>query len=145
MLKEFKEFALKGSMLDMAIGIIIGAAFGTVVKSLVDDVIMPLVSSVLNAPDFTNLFVVLKDPQNIAEVNMNSIVSIREAGGIAFGYGLFINALIAFLIVAFVLFLIVKSVNRMKRKEEEKAVPEAAPGLTQEELLTEIRDLLKAK
>lgn len=144
MLKEFKEFALKGNMVDMAIGIIIGAAFGTVVKSFVDDIFMPIVSSLLKAPDFTNLFLVLKAPENSASVNMHSIEAIREAGGIAFGYGLFINAMIAFLIVAFVLFFVVKSINRLKRKQAEP-LPVPASGPTQEELLTEIRDLLKKK
>lgn len=145
MLKEFKEFALKGNMVDMAIGIIIGAAFGTVVKSLVDDMFMPLISSILKAPDFSNLFLVLKTPENAAEINMHSLEAIREAGGIAFGYGLFINALIAFLIVTFVLYLVVKSINRLKRKQEEESAPQPTAGLTQEELLSEIRDLLKAK
>ena len=108
MIKEFKEFAMKGNMLDLAIGFILGAAFSTVVKSLVDDIIMPIVSSVLGSPDFTNLFVVLQAPTDTTDVNMSSIEAIREAGGIALGYGLFINALIAFLIMAFILFLIVK-------------------------------------
>ena len=104
MIKEFKEFALKGNMLDMAVGIIIGAAFGTVVKSLVDDIIMPIVSAITGAPDFSNLFVVLRNPTG--EV-FTSIEAAREAGAVALGYGLFINATIAFLIVAFVLFVII--------------------------------------
>ncbi|NND06099.1 MAG: large conductance mechanosensitive channel protein MscL [Saprospiraceae bacterium] len=141
MLKEFKEFAIKGNMLDLAIGFILGAAFSTVVKSLVDDIIMPLVSAVLGSPDFTNLFVVLKDPADVASVNMTSIEAVREAGGIALGYGLFINAVIAFLIMAFILYLIVKNVNKL-REPEEKIVEEPA-GPTQEELLADIRDLLK--
>lgn len=142
MLKEFKEFALKGNMIDMAIGIIIGAAFGTVVKSLVDDLLMPLVSGVFATPDFSNLFVVLRNPTG--EV-FTSIAAAREAGAVALGYGLFINALIAFLIVAWVLFVIVKGMNRLKRKEE--AAPQAPPAppepSTEEKLLAEIRDLLK--
>ena len=137
MLKEFKEFAMKGSMLDMAIGFILGAAFGTVVKSLVDDILMPIVSSVFGTPDFTNLFTVLKEPADTAGVNMNSIEAVREAGGIALGYGLFINALIAFLILAFILFIIVRNINKLKKAEEE-----APAGPSQEDLLTEIRDLL---
>ena len=140
MLKEFKEFAMKGNMLDLAIGFILGAAFGTVVKSLVNDIIMPLVASVLGSPDFTNLFVILKEPADTTEVNLASIEAVREAGGIALGYGLFINALIAFLIMAFILYLIVKNVNRFKKAEE---VEETPSGPSQEELLTEIRDLLK--
>lgn len=141
MLKEFKEFAMKGNMLDLAIGFILGAAFGTVVKSLVDDIIMPVIASILGSPDFSNLFVVLKKPTDTTDVNMMSIESIREAGGIALGYGLFFNALISFLLISFVLYLIVKNVNRLKKKEEEAPAP--PPGPTQEELLIEIRDLLK--
>lgn len=143
MLKEFKEFAVKGNMLDMAVGIIIGAAFGTVVKSLVDDIMMPLISSITGAPDFSNLFVVLKAPAEAAGVNMESIAAVREAGGVALGYGLFINALIAFLIVAIALFFVVKGMNKLKR-EEEAAPPPAPPEPSAEEkLLTEIRDLLQ--
>ena len=141
MLKEFKEFAMKGNMLDLAIGFILGAAFGTVVKSLTDDVVMPIVASIFGTPDFSNLFFLLKEPADAAGVNMSSIEAVREAGGIAMGYGLFINALIAFLLVALVLFFIVRNVNRLKAKEE---APEEAPaGPSQEELLAEIRDLLK--
>ncbi|MDX1429559.1 MAG: large conductance mechanosensitive channel protein MscL [Rhodothermales bacterium] len=142
MLKEFKEFAMKGNMLDMAVGIIIGAAFGTVVKSLVDDILMPLVSGILGTPDFSNLFVVLKNP---TEQMFTSIEAAREAGAVAIGYGLFINALIAFLIVAFVLFIIVKNMNKLMeaRKAEEEAAPPPPPEPSSEEkLLTEIRDLL---
>ncbi|MCL4108705.1 UNVERIFIED_CONTAM: hypothetical protein GTU68_007023 [Idotea baltica] len=130
MLKEFKEFAMKGNMLDLAIGFILGAAFGTVVKSMVADIIMPVVATILGSPDFTNLFVLLKEPMDTSGVNMASI----EAG-------LFLNALISFLIMAAVLFVIVRNVNRLKKAEE--AVEEAPAGPTQEELLVEIRDLLK--
>ena len=139
MLKEFKEFALKGNMLDLAIGFILGAAFSTVVKSLVDDIIMPIVASALGSPDFSNLFVVLKAPADVTGINMASIAAVREAGGIALGYGLFLNALIAFLIMAFILYLIVSNVNKLKKAEE--AAPPAGPS--QEDLLGEIRDLLK--
>ena len=141
MLKEFKEFAIKGNMLDMAIGFIMGAAFGTVIKSLVDDVVMPIIASIFGTPDFSNLFVMLKSPELTEGVNMNSIAAVREAGGIALGYGLFINALIAFILIALVLFMIIRNVNKMKRKEEE-AVP-APTGPSQEDLLGEIRDLLR--
>ena len=146
MLDEFKKFAVKGNMVDMAVGIIIGAAFSTVVKSVVDDIIMPIVSSVTGAPDFSNLFIVLTPPAD-AGVNMESIEAVREAGGVALGYGLFINALSAFLIVAVVLFFIVKGMNEAKRKEE--AAPEAPPAppepSKEEVLLAEIRDLLAAR
>ena len=138
MLKEFKEFAVKGNMVDMAVGIIIGAAFGTVVKSVVDDVLMPVVSSVFGAPDFSNLFVVLRAVEGAEE---QTVAAIREAGGVVMAYGLFINALIAFLIVVLVLFLVVKAMNRLKREEAE---PD--PGPTKEEmLLAEIRDVLRAQ
>ena len=139
MLKEFKEFAMKGNMLDMAIGFILGAAFGTVIKSLVDDILMPIISAIFGTPDFSNLFTVLKAPADTTGINMNSIDAVREAGGIALGYGLFINALIAFAILAFILFIIVRNVNKMKKAEEE--APPTGP--TQEDLLGEIRDLLK--
>ena len=145
MLKEFKEFAIKGNMVDMAVGIIIGAAFGTVVKSVVDDIIMPVVSAITGAPDFSNLFVILRNPTG---ETFTSIEAAREAGAVALGYGLFINALIAFLIVAFVLFIIVKSMNRLKREQEAEldAEPEAEPEPpAQEVLLAEIRDLLRAQ
>lgn len=147
MLKEFREFAMKGNMMDMAVGIIIGAAFGTVVKSLVSDILMPIVAGLIGMPDFTNLFIILKEPLEMEAVNMESIEAVREAGGVALAYGLFINALIAFLIVAWVLFLVIKSMNSMKRKKEEEVIdePEPAPGSTQEQILIEIRDLLKSQ
>ena len=143
MLDEFKKFAMKGNMVDMAVGIIIGAAFATVVKSLVDDVIMPVVSAVFNAPDFSNLFFVLRNPTSEA---FTSIEAAREAGAVALGYGLFLNALIAFLLVAFVLFIIVRNMNKlMEAKAEEATTPDAPPEPTaQETLLAEIRDLLRA-
>ena len=142
MLKEFKEFAMKGNMLDMAIGIVIGAAFGTVIKSLVSDILMPAISAATGSPHFSNLFVVLKDPADMTGVNMESIEAVREAGGVALGYGLFINAFIAFLLVAFALFMVVKAVNKAKKEEEE--APAAPPAPSKEEvLLGEIRDLLK--
>ena len=141
MLKEFKEFAIKGNMVDMAVGIIIGAAFGTVVKSVVDDVLMPIVSLITGAPDFSNLFAVLRNPNNAM---FETVEAAREAGAVVLSYGLFINAVIAFLIVAFVLFIVVKGMNKLKRKEE--AAPAAPPEPSNEEkLLTEIRDLLRSR
>jgi len=141
MLKEFKAFAMKGNMLDMAIGIIIGAAFGTVVKSLVDDIIMPVVAWIFGSPDFSNLFIVLKNPTGDV---FTSIEAAREAGAAVLGYGLFLNAVVALLIVAFALFMVVKGVNRMQEMAKKKEEEEAAPaGPTEIELLTEIRDSLK--
>jgi large conductance mechanosensitive channel len=139
MLKEFKTFAIKGNMLDMAVGIILGAAFGTVVKSLVDDVIMPVVSSLTGAPDFSNLFLVLRNPTGAA---FTSVTAAREAGASVLAAGLFVNALIAFLLVAWVLFFVIRGANRLKAKEA--AAPAAPPAPAPEvALLTEIRDLLK--
>jgi large conductance mechanosensitive channel len=142
MMKEFKEFALKGNMLDLAIGFILGAAFGTLVKSLVGDILMPIIASVFGTPDFSNLFVLLREPAVMEGVNMESITAVREAGGVAMGYGLFINAIIAFAILAFVLFLVVRGMNKMKRAQEEAAAAEEPAGPSQEDLLAEIRDLL---
>ena len=140
MLKEFKEFAVKGNMIDIAVGIIIGVAFGTVVQSVVNDIVMPVVSSVFGMPDFSNLFVVLRAVEGAEE---QTVAAIREAGGVVMAYGLFINALIAFLIVVLVLFLVVKALNRLKREEAE---PKADPGPTKEEmLLAEIRDVLRSQ
>lgn len=142
LLQEFKEFAVKGNVIDMAVGIMIGAAFGTVVKSLVDDVMMPLISGALGTPDFSNLFFVLRAPEIVEGIDMTSIVAVREAGGVALGYGLFINAFIAFVIVALALFMVVKMMNALRRKQEEE--PESAPAPSKDiQLLTEIRDLLK--
>lgn len=144
MLKEIKEFALKGNMIDMAVGIIIGAAFATVVASLVNDLLMPIVAAIFKTPDFSNLFVILRNPTGEA---FTSIEAAREAGAVALGYGLFFNALFAFLIVGLVLFMIMRSMNRlMKEKAEAAKEPLAPPSATpQEVLLAEIRDLLKAQ
>lgn len=112
MLKEFKEFAIKGNMVDMAIGIIIGAAFSTVVNSLVNDILMPIIAAVTGSPDFSNLFIVLKGNSGAA-----SVEAARAAGDVVLALGLFINALISFLIVAWVLFIIVKGMNKLKREQ----------------------------
>ena len=139
MLKEFKEFAFKGNMIDLAVGMILGASFGTVVKSLVDDGIMPVIGKLINGVDFTNLLLRLDG------VNEPITLKAAEEGGIAvLKYGMFIQNFIVFLITAFAIFIVVKKVMAAMQKEEEPAeeVP-AAP--TQEELLAEIRDLLAAK
>lgn len=139
-LNEFKQFAMKGNVVDMAIGIMIGGAFGTVVKSIVDDVVMPIVSGVFRIPDFTNLFFIINKQSD--EV-FTSVVAARAAGESVFAYGLFINATIAFLILAWVLFMIIKSMNSMQRKEEQKQKEEKPKGPTEIEVLQEIRDALK--
>ena len=139
MFKEFKEFAVKGNVVDMAVGIIIGGAFGTIVKSLVADVIMPPVGLLMGGVDFSNLFLVLGEGGSFA-----SLSAAQEAGAATINYGLFINNCISFLIVAFSVFLLVRAVNSMRRKEE--AAPAAPPEPPAEEkLLTEIRDLLKQR
>lgn len=139
MIKEFKEFAFKGSMIDMAVGLILGGAFGTVVKSLVDDMLMPVIG-LFKGRDFSNMFVQLVDKDN----PQASVDAAKEAGVATLNYGLFINALIAFLITAFALFLIIKAVNRGRaalESEKEEAAPPKPPA--QEALLAEIRDILK--
>ncbi len=132
MLKEFKEFALKGNMVDLAIGVIIGGAFGGLVNSIVNDIIMPLIGLLTNGVDFSNMFI------QLAGEPKTTLAAAREAGA-TIAYGNFITLLINFLIIAWVLFLVVKGMNRMKKKEEAKPEPEAP---REEVLLTEIRDLL---
>jgi large conductance mechanosensitive channel len=140
-LKEFRDFALKGNVVDLAIGVIIGAAFGLIVSSLVDDVFMPIIGLILGRIDFSNLFVVLSNPNNVA---VPSLAAAKAAGVATLNIGLFINAVVKFVIVAFVLFLVVKGINSLKRKEP--AAPAAPPEPTKEEvLLTEIRDALRGK
>ena len=111
MLKEFKEFAMKGNMVDMAVGIIIGAAFGKIISSLVSDVLMPPIGKMLGGVDFSNLFI------NLSEGTYPSVAAAKAAGAATINYGVFLNAVVDFLIVAFVLFLIVKGMNRMKKAE----------------------------
>jgi len=141
MLQEFREFAIKGDMVDMAVGIVIGAAFGSVVKSLVDDLLMPVVSGLIGKPDFSNLFLVLRNPSG---VEVTSVKAARDAGAAVFAYGLFLNAVIAFLLVALALFFVLKSVNRLRRQQEMAPAPPAEPSGT-DKLLMEIRDVLKRK
>ncbi len=121
MLKEFKEFAMRGNVVDMAVGIIIGAAFGTIVKSLVSDVIMPPIGLLLGNVDFSNLFVVLK--QGATAGPYAALADAQAAGAVTINIGVFINTIISFIIVAFAVFLVIKSLNQMKRKEEAPAEP----------------------
>ena len=136
-ISEFKEFAMKGNVMDMAVGVIIGGAFGKIVTSLVNDVLMPVVSLATGGIDFTNLFI------NLGEGSYSTLAQAQEAGASVFAYGSFIQNVVDFLIVAFCIFLMLKAINKLNRKKEEPAAPEAPKGPTQEELLTEIRDLLK--
>jgi large conductance mechanosensitive channel len=138
MLKEFKEFALKGNVLDMAVGIIIGAAFTTIVKSAVDDMIMPPIGLLLGGVDFSDLFI------NLSSTPVDSLAAAKDAGVAVIAYGKFINAVISFVIVAWVLFLVIRGMNSLKRKDEAAPAAPAEPP-KQEVLLGEIRDLLKNK
>jgi len=138
MLKEFREFAVRGNVVDMAVGIIIGAAFGKIVDSLVKDLIMPPIGLLLGKVDFTNLFAVLREGAQAGPYL--TVEAAQKAGAVTFNYGVFINTLISFLIVAFAVFLLVRSINKLKRQEEAK--PTAAPP-EEVVLLREIRDSLK--
>ncbi len=131
MIKEFKEFAMKGNVVDMAIGIIIGAAFGKIVSSLVADVIMPPIGVILGGVDFSNLAITIKR-------------ATLDSPAVVIGYGRFIQTLVDFIIIAFALFFVVRAINSLKKKQEE--VPQVPPAPSKEEqLLAEIRDLLKTK
>ena len=140
MLKEFREFAMRGNVVDMAVGIIIGAAFGKIVDSLVKDVIMPPVGLLLGKVDFSNLFFVLRE--GTAPGPYLTVDAAQKAGAVTFNYGVFINSVISFVIVAFAVFLLIRVINRLRRQEEAKP---AAPPPPPEEvaLLREIRDALK--
>ena len=139
MLKEFKEFAMRGNVVDMAVGIIIGAAFGKIVETLVRDLIMPPIGMLLGKVDFANLFVVLREGANPGPYL--SVDAAQKAGAVTFNYGVFINTCISFMIVAFAVFMLIRTINRMKKKEAEAP---AAPAATPEDvlLLREIRDAL---
>ena len=142
MIKEFKDFIAKGNVMDMAVGIIIGAAFTAIVKSMVGDLINPIVGLFLGGVDFTNLYVVLSGDVPSGA----SLEAAREAGAAVFAYGAFIMAVINFLIIAFVVFMLVRYVNKVKdmAEREEEAVEEAAPaGPSELDVLLEIRDSLK--
>jgi len=119
MWKEFKEFAMRGNVVDMAVGIIIGAAFGTIVKSLVDDVIMPPIGFILGNVDFSEFFLVIK--QGAAAGPYASLAAAQKAGAVTLNYGQFLNTIISFLIVAFSVFLLIKGMNTMRQKEEPAA------------------------
>ena len=136
-IKEFKEFAVKGNVMDMAVGVIIGGAFGKIVTSLVNDVLMPIIGKMTGGISFTDLFV------NLGDGNYQTLAAAQEAGAAVLAYGQFIQNIIDFIIIAFCIFLMIKGMNKLKKKEE--PAPEAPAGPTQEELLTEIRDLLKNK
>ncbi len=138
MLKEFKEFIMRGNVLDLAVAVIIGAAFGSIVNSFVNDLLMPPIGLLLGGVDFSNLFLVLDGG------SYDTLAAAQEAGAVTLNYGLFVNTIINFLIIAFAIFMVVKAANQMQGEEEE--APEAPPEPSAEEkLLAEIRDLLKAQ
>jgi large conductance mechanosensitive channel len=142
MLKEFKEFALKGNVVDMAVGIVIGGAFGTIVSSLVSDILMPPIGLALGGVDFSALFVLLREGATPGPYA--TVAAAHEAGAVTLNVGLFLNAVIAFVIVAFALFLVVRGVNAARRQETAEAPPPPPPTPDQR-LLTEIRDILAAR
>lgn len=136
-LKEFKEFAVKGNVVDMGVGIVIGAAFTSIVQSLVKDIINPIIGYITGGIDFSNIFI------NLGEGDYASLAAAQEAGAPTINIGLFINAIVSFLIVAWILFLIVRTVNRLKKQAEEAPEsPETPDPPADVKLLTEIRDLL---
>ncbi|MDP1716851.1 MAG: large conductance mechanosensitive channel protein MscL [Burkholderiales bacterium] len=140
MLKEFREFAMRGNVVDMAVGIIIGAAFGKIVESLVKDLIMPPIGLLLGKVDFSNLFAVLREGATAGPYL--SVEAAQKAGAVTFNYGMFINTCISFLIVAFAVFMLIRAINKLKRAEEAKpATPSAPPE--EVVLLREIRDALR--
>ncbi|MBI3784297.1 MAG: large conductance mechanosensitive channel protein MscL [Deltaproteobacteria bacterium] len=137
MLKDFKEFAMRGNVLDMAVGVIIGGAFGKIVTSFVSDIMMPPLGLLMGRVDFSNLFVDLSGGGHA------SLKAAKDAGAATINYGLFLNTIIDFVIVAFAVFLLVQQVNRMLKKPDAAAAPAEPPADVK--LLTEIRDLLKAR
>jgi len=138
MLSEFKKFAMRGNVVDMAVGIIIGAAFGKIVSSFVNDVIMPPIGMLMGGVDFSNLFV------NLGDVAYDSLSLAEEAGAPLIKYGVFINTVLDFVIVAFAIFMVIKGMNKMKKKEEEAPAEPPKPS-AEVELLTEIRDSLRSR
>lgn len=136
MLKEFRDFAMRGNVIDLAVGIIIGAAFTTVVNSLVKDIIMPPIGYIMNGIDFSNFFITLTGTGDFP-----SLKAAQDAGAVTINYGVFINAIINFLIVAFAVFLLVKQVNRFRKQ----APAEPPAPTTSEKLLMEIRDALQKR
>ncbi|MBQ9216580.1 MAG: large conductance mechanosensitive channel protein MscL [Muribaculaceae bacterium] len=141
--KEFKEFAMKGNVMDMAVGVIIGGAFGKIVSSLVDDVFMPVLSLATGGVDFTNKFVRIGEiPADMPANLHNNYAALKEAGVSMFAYGAFIQNIIDFLIIALCIFLMIKGMNKLVKKKAEEPAPDPEPT-AEEKLLTEIRDLLK--
>ncbi|MEO0557558.1 MAG: large conductance mechanosensitive channel protein MscL [Bacteroidota bacterium] len=139
MWKEFKEFAVKGNVIDLAVGLVIGAAFATIISSLVDGIIMPAVGLLIGGVDFANIFTVLKEGATPGPYP--TVEAAQEAGAVILQWGTFINSIITFALVAFSIFLVVKWINRLKKEEDEAPAEEEGPTLDQQ-LLMEIRDAL---
>ena len=143
MMQEFRDFTVKGNVMDLAVGVIIGGAFGKIVNSVIEDMIMPIIGKVVGNVDFSNLYYPLSDKILKIEGHWPALVDAKKLGPV-FAYGNFITILINFIILAFCIFMLIKGMNALQRKEEAKPVP--APGPTPDQkLLTEIRDLLKTK
>jgi large conductance mechanosensitive channel len=138
MLDEFKKFILRGNVVDLAVGIVIGAAFGKIVSSLVTDMLMPPIGMLLGNVDFSGLFI------NLSGTSYPTLAAAKEAGAATLNYGLFINAVVDFIIISAAIFVVVKLVNRLQKKEKEAPAKPAEPT-KEEKLLAEIRDILKAK
>ncbi len=138
MFKEFKEFAMGGNVVDMAVGIVIGAAFGTIVTSLVSDIIMPPIGLLMGGIDFSNVFTVLQEGKTPGPYA--TLEAAQKAGAITINWGNFINTIISFLIIAFAIFMVVRGINKLRRQQEEEAQEEPP---VQEVLLGELRDLMK--
>ena len=143
MFDEFKKFAMRGNVVDLAVGVVIGAAFGKIVDSLVKDIIMPPIGLILGKVDFTNLYLLLKASDKVP-APYPTLEAAQKAGAVTLNYGQFINVAISFLIVAFAIFLVVKGINALKQKEEEKPAP-VAEVPEEVKLLREIRDALAQK
>jgi large conductance mechanosensitive channel len=145
MLKEFKQFAMRGNVVDMAVGIIIGAAFGAIVTSFVNDILMPVIGLALGGTDFSNMFVVLRQGSSPpAGEGYASLKAAKDGGAVIFAYGALINTIINFLIVAFALFMLIKAMNTARR-EQAAAPPAPPPPSNEERLLTDIRDILAGR
>ena len=136
MLDEFKQFAMRGNVVDMAVGIIIGGAFGKIISSFVADVIMPPIGLLMGNVDFSQLFI------NLSDVSYETLAAAKEAGAPTINYGVFLNTVLDFLIVAFAIFMVIRGMNKMKKQEEEKPAEPAKPS-EEVQLLTDIRDALK--
>jgi large conductance mechanosensitive channel len=143
MFKEFKEFAMKGNVVDLAVGVVIGSAFGTIVNAMVADVLMPVVGVLTGGVDFSNMFAMLKAGKSAA-TGYATLAAAKADGAVTINYGVFLNAVVNFLIIAFALFLVVKAMNAARRREEAAPAPLPEPTPS-EKLLAEIRDTLKAR